>query len=191
MNSNRSYNGPNRQRHNTGGGPPRSAQRPNHNNSNRFMDTDEYIRTLERKNEELTAEIVSLRDLNFTHQLTIKEMRKELQGRPAAKTDKFSPRHNDPIRHDAHPQTNSDRSYRNGARSDAIGMAIPVSSTIALAPKPTIRKSFSGPAPVLNTETAIRRSPASAVPAKSPDDRYRTDAEIDALIALVKNGSFS
>lgn len=192
MNSNRSYNGPNRPRHNTGGRPPRSAQRLDHNNSDRFMDTDEFIRTLERKIEEQAAEIVSLRDFNFTHQLTIKEMRKELQGRPAAKTaEKFSPRQNDPIRHDAHPQTNSDRSYRNGARSDAIGMAIPVSSTIALAPKPTIRKSFSGPAPVLNTDTAIRRSPASAVPAKSPDDRYRTDAEIDALIASVKNGSFS
>lgn len=85
--------------------------------------------------------------------------------------------------HDAQPQTNTDRPYRKGARSDAIGMAIPVSSTIAPAPKPTIRKSFSGPAPVLNTDTAIRRSPASAVPAKSPDDRYRTDAEIDALVA--------
>ncbi len=106
MNSNRSYNGPNRQRHNTGGGPPRSAQRPNHNSSNRFTNAGEYNRTLERKNEELTAEIVSLRDLNFTLQLTIKEMRKELQGRPAAKTaaktaEKSGPRQNDPIRTDA------------------------------------------------------------------------------------------
>ena len=105
MNSNRSYNGPNRQRHNTGGGPPRSAQRPDHNSSNRFTNAGEYNRTLERKNEELTAEIVSLRDLNFTLQLTIKEMRKELQGRPAAKTaaktaEKSGPRQNDPIRTD-------------------------------------------------------------------------------------------
>ena len=105
MNSNRSYNGPNRPRHNTGGGPPRSAQRPDHNSSNRFTNAGEYNRTLERKNEELTAEIVSLRDLNFTLQLTIKEMRKELQGRPAAKTaaktaEKSGPRPNDPIRTD-------------------------------------------------------------------------------------------
>ncbi len=154
MNSNRSYNGPNRQRHNTGGGPPRSAQRPNHNSSNRFTNAGECNRTLERKNEELTAEIVSLRDLNFTHQLTIKEMRKELQGRPAAKTDKFSPRHNDPIRYDAHPQANTDRAYRNGASPDGIGMAIPVPSTIAPAPLPTIRKSFSGFDPVLITPNA-------------------------------------
>ncbi len=113
MNSNRSYNGPNRQRHNTGGGPPRSAQRPNHNSSNRFTNAGEYNRTLERKNEELTAEIVSLRDLNFTLQLTIKEMRKELQGRPAAKTaaktaEKSGPRQNDPIRTDScHSQVTS------------------------------------------------------------------------------------
>ena len=86
MNSDRSHNGPNRPRHNTGGRPPKSAQRPNHNSSNRFTNAGEYNRTLERKNEELTAEIVSLRDLNLTLQLTIKEMRKELQGRPAAKT---------------------------------------------------------------------------------------------------------
>ena len=156
MNSDRSHNGPNRPRYNTGGRPPKSAQRPNHNNnSNRFMPPDEYIRTLERKNEELTAEIVSLRDLNFTLQLTIKEMRKELQGRPAAKTDKFSPRHNDPIRHDAHP--------------------------IAPAPLPTDRKSLTGSATVPNPETAIHRSPASAVPAL--EERYATDAEIDALVA--------
>lgn len=185
MNSDRSHNGPNRQRHNTGGRPPKSAQRPNHNNSNRFMPPDEYIRTLERKNEELTAEIVSLRDLNFTHQLTIKEMRKDLQGRPASKTEKFSPRHNDPIRHDAHPQANTDRAYRNGAGPDAIGMAVPVPSTIAPTPLPTIRKSFSGFAPVLNTDTAIHRSPASAVPAKSPERRYATDAEIKALVDKV------
>ena len=160
MNSNRSYNGPNRPRHNTGGGPPRSAQRPNHNSSNRFTNAGEYNRTLERKNEELTAEIVSLRDLNFTLQLTIKEMRKELQGRPAAKTDKFSPRHNDPIRHDAHP--------------------------IAPAPLPTIRKSLSGSATVPNPETAIHRSPASAVPPQSPKrpPRYAAiDAKIDAMVA--------
>ncbi len=187
MNSDRSHNGPNRPRHNTGGRPPKSAQRPNHNNnSNRFMPPDEYIRTLERKNEELTAEIVSLRDLNFTHQLTIKEMRKELQGRPAAKTDKFSPRHNDPIRYDAHPQANTDRAYRNGARSDAIGMAIPVPSTIAPAPLPTDRKSFSGSATVPNPETAIHRSPASAVPPQSPRRPQRSaaiDAKIDAMVA--------
>ena len=186
MNSDRSHNGPNRPRHNTGGRPRKSAQRPNHNNnSNRFMPPDEYIRTLERKNEELTAEIVSLRDLNFTHQLTIKEMRKELQGRPAAKTDKFSPRHNDPIRYDAHPQANTDRAYRNGASPDGIGMAIPVPSTIAPAPLPTIRKSFSGFDPVLNTDTAIHMSSASASPPHTPEERRAIDAEIKALVDKV------
>ena len=186
MNSDRSHNGPNRPRYNTGGRPPKSAQRPNHNNnSNRFMPPDEYIRTLERKNEELTAEIVSLRDLNFTHQLTIKEMRKELQGRPAAKTDKFSPRHNDPIRYDAHPQANTDRAYRNGASPDGIGMAIPVPSTIAPAPLPTIRKSFSGFDPVLNTDTAIHMSSASAFPPHTPEERRAIDAEINALVDKV------
>ena len=185
MNSDRSHTGPNRPRHNTGGRPPKSAQRPNHNNnSNRFMPPDEYNRSLERKIEEQAAEIVSLRDLNFTHQLTIKEMRKELQGRPAAKTEKFSPRHNDPIRYGAHPQANTDRAYRNGATPDGIGMAIPVPSTIAPAPLPTIRKSFfSGFDPVL---TVIHRSQASAEPAQSPEERRRAlDAEIKALIDKV------
>ena len=172
MNSDRSHNGPNRPRHNTGGRPPKSAQRPNHNNnSNRFMPPDEYIRTLERKNEQLTAEIVSLRDLNFTHQLTIKEMRKELQGRPAAKTDKSSPRHNDPIRYDAHPQANTDRAHRNGARSDAIGIAVPVPSTIAPAPLPTCKNS---PLSFLDPQYPIRTWPKG---------KYATKAETDAIVA--------
>ncbi|CAL8460485.1 g14 [Coccomyxa elongata] len=175
---------------------------------------------------ELVDENKELRDLNLKHQREIASLQKLLQNLPAAKTERSGPRQNDPIRHDVYPQANTDKSARNGARSNArplmptipspmtlapnrhhdaypqadkaarngarsnaISMAIPVPSTGAQAPKPNIRKSYSGPAaaPIIDTNTAIRRSPASAVPAKLPDDRIRTDSEIAALIASVTN----
>ena len=113
MNSDRSHTGPIRQRHNPIGRSPRSAQRSSDNNSDRSICADECIRTLERHNKELIAELsdktnelsdlkrthkgqikefsdrdMSLRNLNFNLQLTIEEMRKGFQTFPAAQIAK-------------------------------------------------------------------------------------------------------
>ena len=67
--------------------------------------------------------------------------------------------------HDAYPQ--ADKAARNGARSNAIGLAIPVPSTSAQAPQPNIRKSFSGPAaaPIM---VCLSHTPSQTRPGPRP-----------------------
>ena len=208
MNSDRSHTGPIRQRHNPIGRSPRSAQRSSDNNSDRSISADECIRTLERHNKELIAELsdktnelsdlkrthvrqikefsdrdMSLRNLNFNLQLTIEEIRKGFQSFPAAQIERSGPRQNEPIRHETYPQVNTGKAVRGGPSSSAIDMTVP--STITF-PKQNMRKSSS--APVSKT---FRKSPTPAVPARSPVVKTFRESPASAVPAKSPDHRFS